>query len=67
MMKTVGAIGRVVAESELYMEAIFEYTTGGPLVFGSSDQLCIHSLFSTEYQSRPRLGSKAVYPVGSGM
>lgn len=67
MMKEIGAIGRVVTETERYIIGRFEYTEPHKLVTSPYDELCLHPVFATRYNVKPEKTEKlrAVYPYGS--
>ena len=46
LLMEVGAIGRVVGDSEKYKEGIFEYMVPHKLIFSDRDIFCIHPVFS---------------------
>ena len=62
LLLEIGAIGRYVNETDLYYEAIFEYTVPHALVTSADDTYCLHPVFSGIYSSK---NSKPVYPYGS--
>lgn len=62
----IGAVGRVVGETEKYVNAIFEYTAHHRLVTSTDDDLCIHPLFSKIFSVKTIL-KKSVYPYGSSV
>ncbi len=64
MLIEIGAIGRVIRETELYVQGEFEYTVPHKLVTGTDDLLCIHPLFSRIFSAKVR-DHKPVYPYGS--
>jgi hypothetical protein len=64
MLIEIGAVGKVVGETERYVRAIFEYTEHHKLVTSTDDELCLHPLFTEVFSAKTRL-KKAVYPYGS--
>lgn len=60
----IGAIGRVLSETEKYIQVEFEYTTPHRLVVSSDDMLCIHPLFCEVFSVKVR-DMKPVYPYGA--
>lgn len=64
MLIEIGAIGRVVSESDKYVQALFEYTVPHQLVTSTDDELCLHPLFTEIFSAKTRL-KKPVYPYGS--
>lgn len=62
MLIEIGAVGRVIGETEHYIKGLFEYTVPHELVTSTDDDLCIHPLFSGVFSSKP---GKPVYPYGS--
>lgn len=63
MMLEIGAIGRYTKETDLYYEAIFEYTVPYALHTSVDDTYSIHPLFSGIYSYGRN--SKPVYPYGA--
>jgi hypothetical protein len=66
MLTEIGAIGRVVGETEKYINAVFEYTAHHRLVTSTDDELCLHPLFTEVFSAKTRL-KKSVYPYGSSI
>jgi len=64
MLIEIGAVGKVVGETDRYVRAIFEYTELHKLVTSTDDELCLHPLFTEIFSAKTRL-KKAVYPYGS--
>ena len=66
MLIEVGAIGKLQAETDLYLEAEYAYTVPADLVVSLDDDLCLHPIFSSVYKGASK-GSdvKPVYPYGS--
>lgn len=67
MLIEMGIVGRVIGETEQYIQGLFEYTLPHRLVVGTSDEMCLHPIFSA---GRVKLPAKAglpkpVYPFGS--
>jgi hypothetical protein len=62
MLLEIGAIGRYTKETNVYYEAVFEYTVPHALVTSVDDTYCLHPVFSGIYGGR---NSKPVYPYGS--
>ena len=46
MLTEIGAVGRVVGESEIYREGVFEYMVPHKLIFSERDIFCVHPVFS---------------------
>ncbi len=64
MLIEIGAIGRVLNDTDRYTQAEFEYTVPHKLVTGTDDMLCIHPLFAEMFSAKIR-EKKPVYPYGS--
>lgn len=64
MLIEIGAVGRVVSESDRYVQALFEYTVPHQLVTSTDDGLCIHPLFTEIFSAKTKL-KKPIYPYGS--
>ena len=71
MLIEIGAVGRVVeesdentTESDRYIQALFEYTVPHQLVTSTDDGLCLHPLFTEIFSAKTKL-KKPVYPYGS--
>ncbi len=68
----IGVIGRIVKETDLYIEGEFIYTTNNYLNVQGNDQLCVHPLFSRVFNQGTNAeggAMKRVYPhaVGAGV
>lgn len=67
-LSEIGAIGRVVDDTEKYVEGVFEYMVPSRLVYADRDRFCIHPVFSeichvdVEFE-----GAKPVYTYWSGI
>ncbi len=64
MLIEIGCIGRVIEETERYIQGEFEYTIPHKLITGTDDMLCIHPLFAGVFSAKIRK-RKPVYPFGS--
>lgn len=64
MLIEIGAVGRVVGETEKYVKAFFEYTAHHRLVTSTDDDLCIHPLFTEIFSAKKKM-KKPVYPHGA--
>lgn len=68
LLMEVGAVGRVVGESEKYKEGIFEYMVPHKLIFSDRDIFCIHPVFSEVYNVNKNYeGVKPIYTYWSGI
>ncbi len=68
VLTEVGAVGRVVGDSEKYQEGIFEYMVPHKLIFSDRDKFCVHPVFSEVYNvNKDYEGIKAVYTYWSGI
>jgi hypothetical protein len=65
MFIEMGIIGKVVTVTERYIEAQFEYAMGHRMVIGSSDDMCLHPVFSQIYSAKLNDDAKVIYPYGS--
>jgi hypothetical protein len=68
LMIQIGAIGRVTAETERYVEGVFEYTAPHELGISSEDPLCLHPVFTQVFHAiRPSDANdrRAIYPYGT--
>jgi hypothetical protein len=68
MFVRVGLLGRVLHETDYYVEGEFEYTVEGQLNLGPDEEYCLHPLFVRQHNSRdirPGAVSKPVYPLGT--
>lgn len=73
MLIQVGAIGRVISETDIYIKGLFEYTVPHELVTSTDDTYCIHPLFSGIFCRENGNGNgngngriqKCVYPYGA--
>ena len=68
MLVEIGAIGRVIGETNRYIIGLFEYTQPHQLVISSYEQLCLHPIFTEIYNNRNKeshANTKPVYPYGS--
>ena len=63
VLAQIGALGRVVDETERYCVGEFEYTLPDRLIVHSKDALCIHPVFIRRFRVRTE-GEKLIYPVG---
>lgn len=66
LLLEIGAVGRVVSETDLYVKGLFEYTLPHKLVSGTDDLLCIHPLFTEVFSAKIR-EKKPVYPYGASL
>lgn len=64
MLIEIGAVGRVINQSEKYVQAKFEYTVPYQLVTSTDDDLCLHPLFTEIFAAKTKL-KKPVYPYGA--
>lgn len=64
MLIEIGAVGRVLEETDRYTQGQFEYTVPHKLVTATDDMLCIHPLFAEIFSAKIRQ-KKPVYPYGS--
>jgi hypothetical protein len=64
MLIEIGAVGKVVGETEKYIQGSFEYTAHHKLVTCTDDELCLHPLFTEVFSAKTKL-KKTVYPYGS--
>lgn len=70
-MIEVGAIGRVLQETDHYIVGEFEYTVPHRLFLGRDEDLCLHPLFTRVFASRvtrtkaERQTVKPIYPHGA--
>jgi hypothetical protein len=63
MLVEMGAVGRVRKVTGIYAEADFEYAQPGRLHLSVDDQLCVHPLFSGEFESSRNMDlGVVVYP-----
>ncbi len=60
----IGAIGRVVNETEHYIECEFEFMLPGRLIPSTEDTFCIHPIFTEEYRAsfKEEEDMKPIYP-----
>lgn len=68
MLIEIGAVGRVLGETERYVTGLFEYTVPHRLVTSTDDELCLHPVFLKVFSAKkPPLGGtrKTVYPFGT--
>ncbi len=70
LLVEIGAVGRVLARTERYVEGEFDYTMPTPLYPAHEDALCLHPVFARVFQVRPGRGPDGdeplpVYPFGS--
>lgn len=69
MLIQIGAIGRVISETDVYIKGLFEYTVPHELVTSTDDLYCIHPLFSGILCRENSYGNgknqKFVYPYGA--
>lgn len=68
LMKEIGAIGKVIRETERYVEGIFEYAVPHRLVLNSDDELCLHPVFCRIFRAKkPKSGPecRVIYPFGT--
>ena len=63
ILTQIGALGRIVEETERYHVGEFEYTLRDRLIVNSEDALCIHPVFIKRFRVRTD-GLKPIYPVG---
>jgi hypothetical protein len=54
MLIEMGIIGRVLEDSERYIQGEFEYTVPHQLVSSTDDMLCLHPLFTEVYSAKTR-------------
>ena len=64
MLIDIGALGRVIKETDVYIKGHFGYTVAHELAVSHDDQLCIHPLFSGIFRNYGRR-DKPVYPYGA--
>lgn len=60
----IGAVGKLIDETDQYFQAQFEYTVPAELVFSSDDRYCIHPLFSHLFAAKKN-ENKPIYPYGT--
>jgi len=60
----IGAIGKLMDETDSYYQGQFEYTVPSELVFSTDDLYCVHPLFSHIFSVKKR-ENKPVYPYGT--
>lgn len=68
MLIEIGAIGRVIGETDYYIQGVFEYIVSNKLNISSEDELCIHPIFSGTFPSSLKKSAdiqKFVYPLGA--
>jgi hypothetical protein len=66
MLIEVGIIGKQISETDLFWEALYEYSLPEELSTSTADLYCVHPLFQRIFPSPPNGGvSKLVYPYGS--
>jgi hypothetical protein len=65
MLIDIGVIGRVVSETEFYVEAEFDYHFPGQLKIPDDEEICLHPVFSGRNFRRRGNDKKFVYPYGS--
>ena len=63
ILAQIGALGRVVDETERYFVGEFEYTLSDRLIVHSEDVLCIHPVFIRRFRVKTD-GLKPIYPFG---
>lgn len=68
LLTEIGAVGRVVGESKIYRQGVFEYMVPHKLIFSERDHFCVHPVFTEvchvniEYN-----GVKPIYTYWSGI
>jgi hypothetical protein len=65
MLIEMGVVGKVVGETERYVLGLFEYASPHRMAVGSSDELCLHPVFSAMFSGKCSQDGKVVYPYGS--
>lgn len=66
MLIRIGCIGRVVGETERYIEGVFDYSRQHQLTISSDDKMCLHPIYSCTVNCKARKQvPKAIYPYGS--
>jgi len=65
MLMEIGAIGKVIETTEIYIQGRFEYTVGHEIPINHDDEMCLHPLFSGVYGTDNI--ERPVYPYGAGM
>ena len=66
LLTEIGAVGRLVRETDKYFEAVFEYMVPHRLIVSTRDEFCIHPVFTEVYNANSEyLGSKPVYTYWS--
>jgi len=68
MLIEIGAVGRVIGKTELYVEGQFEYTEPHKLAVSVDDELCLHPIFAGAFSvknGRQGLSKFTVYPYGA--
>jgi hypothetical protein len=65
MLIEVGIVGKVIDETDRYVIGGFEYAAGHRLVMGTSDEMCLHPVFTHIYSAKRSEPPKPVYPKGS--
>lgn len=68
MLTEIGAVGRLVGETDRYYEGVFEYMVPNKLIYSSRDRFCIHPVFSEVYNVNADYeGVKPIYTFWSGI
>ena len=62
----IGAVGRVISETDWYIQGHFEYTVPHQFATGTDDMLCVHPLFAKIFSAKI-LEKKPVYPYGTNV
>ena len=66
MLIETGVVGKKIDETEIFSEALYEYSRPGSLVTSVDDSFCVHPLFSSLFPRPHEEGvrAKLVYPYG---
>ena len=68
LLTEIGAVGRVVGQSEKYYEGVFEYMVPHKLVVSNRDSFCVHPVFTEVYNVESEFeGAKPIYTFWSGI
>jgi hypothetical protein len=68
MLVEIGAVGRVLSESEKYKIGLFEYNAPLKLIISTDDELCLHPIFASVFNCRlPKnnVVRRPIMPYGS--
>lgn len=68
MLIAIGAVGKVEATTQRYIEGVFEYNLPHRLLANNNHTLCLHPVFSDYFNAGTKVGTedrRIVYPYGS--